>query len=139
MVNISFILKNNPEGTELYSPIIGKCYLSAIDSNHIIVNDDNDYTYWFDVYGRYYINQDNYSTECLLFPSETKKVWNASYDFKPFDKVIGKRMTWQIDLFDYYNPIDSYPFHCFRYEYEQCVPYIEENFKLIGTRDEFIS
>lgn len=71
-MNIAEILRNAPEGLELYSPICGKCRLSYVftDDSYtkpIEVLDEIDNRLFFSKEG-FYMNQTK--GECLLFPKK---------------------------------------------------------------------
>lgn len=76
---IAEILKDCPEGMELYSPIFGKCTFIDITINRINVRMGDNTTTCFYANGQYYK-----SGECLLFPSEECRDWNNFK--KPFKK-----------------------------------------------------
>lgn len=78
--NIAEILKNCPEGMELYSPIFGKCTLINVNDNYINVKMISGIPTCFYRNGTYYN-----SGECLLFPSK-KKCRDWSKFKRPFTK-----------------------------------------------------
>ena len=140
MISIADKLKDAPEGFKLYSPIFGECTLLDIYSsgNIEVVRTENTAIYTFNAYG-----QRTSTGECLLFPSKEQREWDnfslkpkASYNFKPFDKVIVRDTMdsiWKADFFSHMG--ESNRFACtggcsWRY----CLPYNEETAKLIGRR-----
>ena len=140
MISIADKLKDAPEGFKLYSPIFGECTLQDIYSsgNIEVVRTENNTAYTFNTYGQY-----TSTGECLLFPSKEQREWDnfslkpkASYNFKPFDKVIVRDTMdsiWKADFFSHMG--ESNRFACtggcsWRY----CLPYNEETAKLIGRR-----
>lgn len=80
-INIAELLKDCPQGMELYSPIFGKVYLDKIRSHLAIVvtidKEQGDFKEEFLYDGRYGMNG-----ECMLFPSKDKTTWE---DFIPFN------------------------------------------------------
>ena len=140
MISIADKLKDAPEGFKLYSPIFGECTLQDIYSsgNIEVVRTESTAIYTFNAYG-----QHTSTGECLLFPSKEQREWDnfslepkASYNFKPFDKVIVRDNidgVWKADFFSHMG--ESNRFACtggcsWRY----CLPYNEETAKLIGRR-----
>ena len=140
MISIAEKLKNAPEGFKLYSPIFGECTLKYIYGSGIIevIRTENNTAYTFNTYGQY-----TSTGECLLFPSKEQREWDnfslkpkASYNFKPFDKVVVRDTVdsvWRADFFSHIG--ESNRFTCtggcsWRY----CLPYNEETAKLIGRR-----
>lgn len=79
-INIAEILKDCPKGTELYSPICGKCNFSFIQFADSIIK-------VFNKTGVYSFAKDGTYTraidaECLLFPSKDNRDWSTFR--KPF-------------------------------------------------------
>ena len=72
-INIAEILKDCPQGMELYSPIFGKCKFECISNieNQIVIRKNNN-TYKFTEDGKYlYLDG-----ECVLFPSKEQRDWS---------------------------------------------------------------
>lgn len=79
-INIAEILKDCPKGTELYSPICGKCNFSFIQfADSIIKVSNKTGVYSFAKDGTYTRAID---AECLLFPSKDNRDWSTFR--KPF-------------------------------------------------------
>ena len=80
-INIAELLKDCPQGMELYSPIFGNVYLDKIRPHlAIVVTTDKkqgDFKEEFLYDGRYGMNG-----ECMLFPSKGKTTWEG---FTPFN------------------------------------------------------
>ena len=73
-INIAELLKNCPEGMELYTPLFGSCtFVKVRDNDLIVVRLENDVTRTFLSDGRYYDYPD---AECLLFP-KGKRTWKG--------------------------------------------------------------
>ena len=146
-INLTEILKDCPEGTELYSPIFGEVKFFRIndinDNYPIVVIDVKGATCRFDITGKLYYNYDN--AECTLFPSKDQRDWSkfkpkkSKFDPKtlqPFDKVLvrtNNRCTWEPDFFGY---IDHDRFMCVATGYAQCIPYNNETKHLVGINEE---
>ena len=74
-INIAELLKDCPNGIELYSPIFGEVKFAEVNTinNRILVVQQNDYITKFESDGRL-INCKN--GECLLFPSKDQRDWS---------------------------------------------------------------
>ena len=139
MISVADKLKNAPEGFKLYSPIFGECTLKYIYGSETIkvIRTENNTAYTFNAYGQY-----TSTGECLLFPSKEVREWDkfslkskASYNFKPFDKVIVRDTMdslWRADFFSHRSEYNL--FNCIGgYSWRYCLPYNEKTAKLIGT------
>lgn len=95
-LNLVEILKDAPQGTKLWSPIIGECELVEVNENRIFpikckALDNNFWRFYSD--GRFAIYE---GAKCILFPSEENKDWSTfevpkKYKvFKPYQKVLVK-------------------------------------------------
>lgn len=72
-INVAELLKDCPQGMELYSPIFGKCKFECISNieNQIVIRKNNN-TYKFTEDGQYlYLDG-----ECVLFPSNEQRDWS---------------------------------------------------------------
>lgn len=79
-INIAEILKDCPNGTNLYSPLFGEGKLKQVDSNaicpiRITANKDEEISFYYD--GRYLANY--LDAECLLFPSSEMRDWTKFF------------------------------------------------------------
>lgn len=79
-INIAEILKDCPEGTNLYSPLFGEGKLKQVDSNaicpiRITANKGEEISFYYD--GRYLANY--LDAECLLFPSSEMRDWTKFF------------------------------------------------------------
>ncbi len=141
MINIAEILKDAPEGTKLYSPVLGECQLGKMIGEFIEIKDSKGRRVSVNAFGQYF----NDGGECLLFPSKENRDWRAfehktSCPFKPFDKVLVRdddEQIWHISLFERFGPEERYPYRCVDCSWRQCIPYNEETAKLIGTTDDY--
>lgn len=71
---------------------------------------------------------------------ETLEIEPIKYDFKPFDKVVGRTDSkyWRIDFFESYNSDNKYaPYQCMMDAYKECLPYNDKTAKLISTCSDF--
>lgn len=67
---------------------------------------------------------------------ETLKMKASRYNFKPFNKVVGRTDSgyWRIDFFEFYNVDNKYaPYQCMMDAYKECLPYNDKTAKLIST------
>ena len=73
-INVAELLKNCPEGMELYTPLFGSCtFVKVRDNDLIVIKLENGVTRTFLSDGRYYDCPD---AECLLFP-KGKRTWKG--------------------------------------------------------------
>ena len=91
-INIAELLKDCPQGMELYSPIFGEVYLDKIRPHLAIVvttnKEQGDCKEEFLYDGRYGMNG-----ECMLFPSKSKTTWEGfvpTCKFKDGDAVVAE-------------------------------------------------
>lgn len=79
-INIAEILKDMPEGTKLWTPLLGKVALNGVYYNNktrpISVRGTNIFTFLFTQYGRYYNTE---GAEMLLFPSKEMRDWSKVF------------------------------------------------------------
>lgn len=147
-LNLVEILKDCPEGTKLYSPIIGEVEFKCIkyceypivtcskNGNHILL---------FTKDGLIFSEG-----ECImLFPSKEQRDWSKfkikkpKFDpktFQPFDKVLVRDINsekWKIQLFSHIIK-NCFPseYHCIGSCYNFCIPYNDDTKHLVGTTDE---
>ena len=79
-INIEEILKDCPEGTNLYSPLYGEGKLKEVDSNlihPIRITTDKGEEISFNSEGRY--SADYPDAECMLFPSSEMRDWTKFF------------------------------------------------------------
>ncbi len=80
MKNIAEILKDMPQGTKLWTPLLGEVALNGVYYNNktrpISVRGTNILTYLFTQYGRYYNTE---GAELLLFPSKDMRDWSKFF------------------------------------------------------------
>lgn len=137
-INIANKLKYTPEGTKLYSPLVGDCFFAGFRKGSIIVKTVRGGTCTCNAFGHMYYNGNRATAECCLFPSKEQKDWKkyeSKYSFPPYEKVIGRSWdgVWECALFSYYNK-GQHRYVCVGgTTYKVCLPYNVETAKLIGT------
>ena len=150
-LNLCEILKNCPEGTELWS------------DNYGIVKFVNVVTEW-DTPIRVKLTNGSiaryteegwcdkrFPANCLLWPSRDCRDWSKftapwlkkeRFDpktLKAFDRVLVKdseSLTWKINMFSHINNKAEYPYCCLLSFYKYCIPYNDDTKHLVGTKDE---
>ena len=148
-IDLTKILKNCPEGTKLYSPVLGDVTFVRIDYDKIypIIVNKNGFNKSFTYNGKMIVEYDG---ECILFPSKEQRDWNKftapwykkdKFDpktLKPFDKVIVRdydNMKWDCDIFSYIKQEKPY-YVCISAAWIYCIPYNNDTKHLVGTTDE---
>ena len=155
-LNLVEILKDCPEGTKLYSPIIGEVEFKCIDyceinycEYPIITRCKNgDRTLTFTKEGLFF--SEAVHGECImLFPSKDQRDWSKfktkkpKFDPKtlqPFDKVLVRDsdvVDWKVQLFSrIIEDEEYYPYVCINESYKYCIPYNDDTKHLVGTKEE---
>ena len=143
------ILKDCPEGTKLYSIVLGEVELCAVECNNIYpicVKDNIGNTGWLTSNGKFIEKVDG---ECVLFPSKDQRDWSKfkpkqpKFDPKtlqPFDRVLVRDNNdnserWRCDLFSHIST-GCFRFICVGNGYHYCIPYNDDTKHLVGTTDE---
>lgn len=86
--NLVEILKNEPEGTKLYCPVVGTVTLEAISESEeedyvIFTKDATGSSIEFTTYGHFYTSDYTDNTdECVLFPDKDFRNWAGWEEFK---------------------------------------------------------
>ena len=151
-IDLTKILKDCPNGWNLYSPIYGEVQFRNIiqDDYPIVVELSNTLYESFMANGK--INH-RFDGECMLLPSKTQRDWSRftapwykkdKFDPKtlqPFDKVLVKSCVninpWKCGLFSHVNDDATlYKYSCAGDSYEVCIPYNDDTKHLVGTKDE---
>lgn len=152
-LDLTKILKDCPEGTELYSPLYGDVELVRVH-----LDKDSDYPIKvrlsknthdsFTKDGRMFAEFDG---ECTLFPSREERNWDnfkpkqvkqSKFDpktLKPFDKVLirdSKYEDWKCDIFSHIYNRGDYHFRTITSYYAYCIPYNDDTKHLVGTNEE---
>ena len=149
-LNLVEILKNCPEGTKLYSPIIGEVELKRIKyCEYPIVTrcKNGNRILSFTKEGLFF--PEGVQGECImLFPSKDQRDWSKfkvksnkpKFDpitLKTFDKVLARDINsdkWKIQLFSHIIERDvDYPYVCITNPYRYCIPYNDDTKHLVGT------
>lgn len=154
-LNLCEKLAGCPEGTKLWSPLLGDCEFVALSkdmktsypNDFIVVDCDEMGRTSFDKHGHYF----SCSEECLIFPSRENRDWDnwecpkpkvERFDPKtlqPFDKVLGrinKSYPWRCDFLSQVEEMEEYPVVGVVNIWKYCVPYNEDTKHLLGTKDE---
>ena len=143
-LNLVEILKDCPEGTELYSTIFGEVTFNKIEEDQgypitfTIKNREDIISVASD--GRHLLDFDG---DCTLFPSKDQRDWSKfkvkkpKFDPKtlqPFDKVLVQEFgKWTIDFFAYFNPNSETPYYCIGHFADIILPYNDGTKHLVGT------
>ena len=147
-LNLVEILKDCPEGTKLYSPIIGEVEFKRIKySEYPIVtcSTNGNRILLFTKDGLFFSEG-----ECImLFPSKEQRDWSKFKTSKPkfnpktlqpFDKVLVKYLKddyWSCDLFSNITKDGKiYPYLCVSGVYKYCIPYNDDTKHLVATNKE---
>ena len=148
-LNLVEILKDCPEGTKLYSPIIGEVVFKRIKDceypEYPIVTRRGNRILSFTKEGLFFSEG-----ECImLFPSKDQRDWSKfkikkpKFDPKtlqPFDKVLVKYLKddyWSCDLFSNITKDGKiYPYLCVSGVYKYCIPYNDDTKHLVSTNKE---
>ena len=154
-IDLTKILKDCPEGFELYSSIHGAVTfveLSNSENSRIpiivrLARGKGMTNYSKD--GRFFLNY--IDAECCLFPSKEQRDWskftapwykNEKFDPKtlqPYDKVLVNDhpdIMWKVDFYSHKDESKAYPYRCIGNSYTYCIPYNDETKQLVGTTDE---
>lgn len=145
-LNLVEILKDCPEGTKLYSTVLGEVKLCTVNCDNIYpicVKDNIGNTGWLTSDGKFI---EKFDGECVLFPSKDQRDWSKfeirtnvdspkfnPQTFKPFDKVLSRNpynKIWSPNLFSYFG-IDG--IYCVSGYWDCVVPYNEDTEYLVGT------
>lgn len=152
-IDLYKILKDCPDGWELYSSLFGEVkFVKFIGIHSIMVRNGGNY-YYFTQNGMF-IFEGTVCKECALFPSKEQRDWSKftapwykkdKFDpntLKPFDKVIVRdsfKDKWNCSFFSYICDDDNYSPYIttnFNTGYSFCVPFNDETKHLLGTTDE---
>ena len=150
-LNLCEILKDCPEGTELWSDNYGIVKFVNVDTEWdtpIRVKLTNGFIARYTEEGWC---DKRFPASCLLWPSRDCRDWSKftapwlkkeRFDpktLKAFDRVLVKdseSLTWKINMFSHINNKAEYPYCCLLSFYKYCIPYNDETKHLVETRDE---
>ena len=147
-LNLVEILKDCPEGTKLYSPIIGEVEFKRIkycDYPIVTCSKNGNRILSFTKEGLFFSEG-----ECImLFPSKDQRDWSKfkikkpKFDPKtlqPFDKVLVRDINsekWKIQLFSHIiKDCFPYEYHCIGSCYNFCIPNNDDTKHLVGKNDD---
>ena len=150
-LNLCEILKNCPEGTELWSDNYGTVKFVNVSTEWdtpIRVKLTNRFIARYTEEGWC---DKRFPANCLLWPSRDCRDWSKftapwlkkeRFDpktLKPFDKVLvrdSNEIKWKIDFFSHYQESNYFPYRCIGNSYKYCIPYNDDTKHLVGTIDE---
>ena len=152
-IDLTNVLKHCPEGTKLYSPIVGEVDLIEIrdEEDYPIITKKGVSYYGFTKEGFYYADE---GEECLLFPSKDQRDWSkfkviwvkkVKFDPKtlePFDKVLVRDNLsewWRCAFFSHIRKEHGTTLNTYATTanvYVHCIPYNDDTKHLVGTTDE---
>ena len=147
-LNLVEILKDCPEGTKLYSPIIGEVEFKRIkycEYPIVTCSKNGNRILSFTKDGLFFPEG-----ECImLFPSKDQRDWSKfkpskpKFDpktFQPFDKVLVRDINsekWKIQLFSHIiKDCFPYEYHCIGSCYNFCIPNNDDTKHLVGKNDD---
>ena len=149
-IDLTKILRNCPEGFQLYSLIFGIVYFKSVTPYNVYITTIRETEAIITKNGKYFTEYED--SECILFPSKDQRDWSKftapwykkeKFDpktLKPFDRVLvkrgGKEDAWSCNIFSSYSEGTGYDFECLDDVYENCVPYNDDTKHLVGTTDE---
>ena len=163
-LNLVEILKNCPEGTDLYSIIFGEVKFNKIEEDHkypITFTINSGEVTGVTSEGRHFVD---YNGECTLFPSKEQRDWSKLKDklveskfkdrdsvpnkfdpktFQPFDRVLVRRGSENYDVWfpDFVsdppdNTNNKTLCMCIMEDIAMVIPYNDDTKHLVGTTDE---
>ena len=111
-IDLTQILKDCPEGFQLYSPIFGIVFFKSVTPYNVHVSTIREIEAVFRKNGKYFTEYED--AECMLFPSKDQRDWSKfiapwykkeMFDpktLKPFDNVLVRDLDsekWSCGLF----------------------------------------
>ena len=149
-LNLCEILRDCPNGTKLYSTVLGYVIFQGIVEGAvypIVVICENGVNENFTADGKMFIDFDG---ECTLFPSKEQRRWadfiapwlkKERFDpktLKPFDRVLAMNSsTWHCATFSHLrNTKSEFVYDCGGIYFRCCIPYNDDTKHLVGTKDE---
>lgn len=140
-LDLTQVLKDCPNGTKLYSPMLGEVTLDKINISDrlypITVRTRGAIRYKFHADGKFFNFED---AECMLFPSRKIRDWStfkpkqSEPQFEPKQWVLARNdyNIWELQIYSHYRMDHPYPHCCLGGTFKDCIPY-EGNEELIGT------
>ena len=158
-LDLTKILDGCPEGTKLYSTVLGDVIFMWINSEDklypIVLKAHNKCTResciaYSTTDGRY---RYDYDGKCTLFPSKDQRDWSKFERFwdkpkverfdvntlQPFDKVLVRNhptTPWRATIFGYIIELPDKTIDCAGFYWKYCIPYNEKTKHLVGTSDD---
>ena len=150
-IDLTKILKYCPNGTKLYSTVLGYVIFQGIVEGSvypIVVICENGVNEDFTANGNMFIDFDG---ECTLFPSREHRDWSKftapwykkeKFDpntLQPFNKVLvrDKYADWRCSFFSHIRCFGNmFPYNTIGGIYQYCIPYNDDTKHLVGTTDE---
>lgn len=150
-IDLTKILKDCPNGFELYSTLCGTVLFHGIDCDDYPVKCEcHDGKLMRLTKEGYFFNY--HGAECLLFPSKEQRDWSKfsapwykkeKFDpktLKAFDRVLVRDWdseNWSCGFFSHIVVFDDvYRYTVGKVLYEKCIPYNEDTKHLVGTTEE---
>lgn len=146
-LNLVEILKDCPEGTKLYSPIIGEVefkHIKYCEYPIVTCSKNGNRILSFTKEGLFFSEG-----ECImLFPSKDQRDWSQfkqkqpKFDPKtlqPYDKVLAKFIEeddWRCTFFSHIRRNPVYKYATMDCASRYCIPYNDDTKHLVGTTDE---
>ena len=146
-LNLAEILKDCPEGTKLYSPIIGEVefkHIKYCEYPIVTCSKNGNRILSFTKEGLFFSEG-----ECImLFPSKDQRDWSQfkqkqpKFDPKtlqPYDKVLAKFIEeddWRCTFFSHIRRNPVYKYATMDCASRYCIPYNDDTKHLVGTTDE---
>ena len=154
-IDLTKILKDCPNGFELYSTLCGTVLFRGIHNRYSIDEypvkcecDDGQFM-CFTKEGCFF---DNYNgAECVIFPSKEQRDWSKftatwykkeKFDpktLKAFDRVLVRDHCvdkWICSIFSNIQQNGRFPYVCVGSDWTYCIPYNNDTKHLVGTTDE---
>ena len=149
-IDLTKILKDCPNGFELYSTLCGTVLFRGIDCNDYPVKCEcHDGKLMRLTKEGCFFNY--HGSECLLFPSKDQRDWSKftatwykkeKFDpntLQPFDKILARNVhseNWNCDIFSNINDNEPYKYNTISNYWKYCIPYNDDTKHLVGTIDE---
>ena len=149
-IDLTKILKDCPNGFELYSTLCGTVLFRGIDCDDYPVKCEcNDGQFIRLTKEGYFFNY--HGAECLLFPSKDQRDWykftapwykKEKFDpttLNPFDKVLARDAeyaTWRCTFFSHKNEGCIREYATSDNSYIYCIPYNDDTKHLVGTNED---
>lgn len=152
-LNLCEKLAGCPEGTKLWSPVLGECEFVRLCNDmgcHFVVRRGGTLETTFDKSGHFF----DFSEECLIFPSKDNRDWDSwerpkvkpeRFDpetLQPFDKILVRNngaVLWECKMFECFDKGFAFPVSTLfggLDSWKYCVPYNDDTKHLAGSCQE---